>query len=133
MTPEQRQDDASCPCGSGQDFADCCGPRLAGDAPAVTAEQLMRSRYTAFARGEADYLLATWHPETRPSRVRLDPAQRWIGLRILHTDAGGENDESGTVEFVARFKTGGSGYRLQELSRFEKIDGRWYYRDGDHR
>ncbi len=93
----------------------------------------MRSRYTGFARGDAEYLLATWHPDTRPSRVRLDPDQRWIGLRILGTDAGEENDSSGTVEFVARFKENGRAHRLQELSRFEKIDGRWYYLNGDHR
>ncbi len=93
----------------------------------------MRSRYTAFARGDASYLLATWHPLTRPSRVQMDPAQHWIGLRILHTEAGAQDDDTGTVEFVARFKRNGRATRLQELSRFEKLDGRWYYLDGDHR
>ena len=123
----------ACPCGSGDNYPACCGRYLEGGETAPTAERLMRSRYTAFARGNDDYLLATWHPDTRPSRVRLDPAQRWIGLRILCAEAGGEGDTAGTVEFVARFKEGGRGHCLQELSRFEKIDGRWYYRDGDHR
>lgn len=133
MPRKQLDQDDACPCGSGADYPVCCGRYLDSDEPAPTAEQLMRSRYTAFARGASDYLLATWHPATRPSRVRLDPHQRWIGLRILRTELGGENDDTGLVEFVARGKEGGRGFRLQELSRFEKIGGRWYYRDGDHR
>ncbi len=92
----------------------------------------MRSRYSAFARGETDYLLATWHPETRPSRVRLDPGQKWIGLSIKATEAGQQEQGEGTVEFVARFKVAGKGHRLHERSRFEKIDGSWYYLDGEH-
>lgn len=92
----------------------------------------MRSRYCAFAKGEAEYLLATWHPEKRPSRVRLDEEQKWIGLSIKSTEAGQESDDEGRVEFVARFKVGGKGHRLHENSRFEKIDGRWYYLDGEH-
>ncbi|RLQ23196.1 zinc chelation protein SecC [Seongchinamella sediminis] len=120
-----------CPCGGGS-YRDCCQPFVEGDEIAPTAEALMRSRYCAFALGEADYLLATWHPRTRPSRVRLDPAQKWIGLSIKATEAGGEGDTAGVVEFVARFKTAGTGHRLHERSRFENIDGRWYYLDGDH-
>ena len=92
----------------------------------------MRSRYSAFARGETDYLLATWHPRTRPSRVRLDPGQKWIGLSIKATEAGQQEQGEGTVEFVARFKVAGKGHRLHERSRFEKIDGSWYYLDGEH-
>ena len=92
----------------------------------------MRSRYTAFAVGQADYLLATWHPQTRPLRVRLDPQQRWIGLSIKDTEAGLEADTRGKVEFVARFKIDGKGHRLHERSRFERIDGSWYYLDGEH-
>jgi SEC-C motif-containing protein len=92
----------------------------------------MRSRYTSFALREEPYLLATWHPDTRPSRVRFDEKQRWLGLKIRAMEAGGPNDDAGTVEFVARFKIDGKGYRLHEVSRFEKIDGRWYYRDGKH-
>jgi len=92
----------------------------------------MRSRYSAFVTENADYLQATWHPETRPSRVRFNPEQRWLGLSIKHCEAGQAADTGGTVEFVARFKIHGKGHRLHETSRFEKIDGRWYYRDGDH-
>ncbi|QFU75743.1 zinc chelation protein SecC [Halioglobus maricola] len=121
-----------CPCGSGGDYADCCAPYVGGAAIAPSAEKLMRSRYSAFAKGVSDYLLASWHPSTRPSRVRLDDEQRWIGLTIKDTEAGGEGDSAGVVEFVARFKVNGRGHRLHERSRFEKIDGRWYYLDGDH-
>ena len=72
------------------------------EADAATAEDLMRSRYTAYAVGDADYLLRTWAPETRPSRVRIDPAQRWLSLEVL-ASAGGLLDAAGTVEFVASF------------------------------
>lgn len=92
----------------------------------------MRSRYSAFVAQQADYLRATWHPDTRPSRVRFDPKQRWLGLRVKSTEAGGAGDDSGKVEFVARYKIDGRGHRLHEISRFEKIDGRWYYLAGDH-
>ena len=92
----------------------------------------MRSRYCGFVLCNEPYLLATWHPDTRPGRVRFDPAQRWLGLRICGTQDGGVDDVTGTVEFVARFKVDGKGHRLQEISRFEKIDGRWYYLDGVH-
>lgn len=133
MAPSSTDADTACPCGSGSDYLACCGRFLEGGETAATAEQLMRSRYTAFARCVADYLLSTWHPATRPSRVKLDAAQHWIGLRIVGTEAGGESDDFGSVEFVARFKEAGRGHRLHELSRFEKIAGRWYYREGDHR
>ena len=92
----------------------------------------MRSRYCAFVRGDEPYLLATWHPATRPGRVQLDTQARWLGLSIRATEAGGPDDMTGTVEFVARYKIDGKGTRLHEISRFEKIDGRWYYLDGQH-
>ena len=92
----------------------------------------MRSRYSAFVIEHESYLLDTWHPATRPSRVRFNTAQRWLGLSIKHCDAGQAEDDSGTVEFVARFKIDGKGHRLHETSRFEKVAGRWYYREGIH-
>lgn len=92
----------------------------------------MRSRYSAFVEEDQAYLLATWHPDTRPSRVRFDPEQRWLGLRIKSTEAGTEADEQGRVEFVARYKIAGKGFRLHEHSRFERIDACWFYLDGDY-
>jgi SEC-C motif domain protein len=125
-------DASACPCGSKLAYSDCCNRYLEKGGIAESAEQLMRSRYCAFVACNESYLLETWHPNTRPSRVRLDEKQRWLGLSIRATSAGGRDGESGTVEFVARFKVDGKGHRLHEISRFEKIDGRWYYLDGEH-
>ncbi|MFT7288661.1 MAG: SEC-C motif-containing protein [Halieaceae bacterium] len=123
----------TCLCGHGESLQQCCSRFISEGALPETAEQLMRSRYTAFALGDEAYLLDTWHPDTRPSRVRLDPRQRWLGLSIRATEAGGLDAVAGTVEFVARYKIDGKGHRLHEISRFEKIAGRWYYLDGEHR
>jgi len=96
----------------------------------------MRSRYTAFATGDDAYLLRTWHPRTRPTRVDLDPGTRWTGLTVLRTEGGGPGDEDGVVEFVARWSepSGPVGRRrgeLHEVSRFARRAGRWLY-VGDH-
>ena len=92
----------------------------------------MRSRYCAFVVCDQAYLLATWHEKTRPSKVRFNDKHRWLGLRILATDGGGEDDMTGVVEYVARYKVDGSGHRLHETSRFSKSGSRWYYLDGEH-
>ena len=91
----------------------------------------MRSRYSAYATGNESYLLATWHPTTRPAGVGLPADQKWLGLKIYETVAGGSDDREGFVEFAARFKMGGKGHRLRERSRFIYQDGRWYYVDGE--
>lgn len=131
--PSQKEDQVvQCPCGSGATYEACCAPFVYGEEPAPTAEKLMRSRYSAFAKQEEDYLLESWHPRTRPSRVTLDADQKWIGLSIKSTEAGSVTDETGIVEFVARFKVAGKGHRLHERSRFERIEGQWYYLEGDH-
>lgn len=122
MTPPESQ----CPCGNPAAYEECCGRWHAG-APAPSAEALMRSRYAAFVLGLTDYLLATWHPNTRPSDIRLDPATKWIGLDVRRHVAGNEHS---TVEFVARSKLGGRAHRLHETSRFVREAGQWYYVDG---
>ncbi|AEY88395.1 hypothetical protein SHJG_3121 [Streptomyces hygroscopicus subsp. jinggangensis 5008] len=94
---------------------------------APTAELLMRSRYSAFVKGDAGYLLRTWHPRTRPARLDLDPRMRWTGLEILDTADGSAFHSTGTVTFRASYR-GGS---LHERSRFERVDGAWVYVDGD--
>lgn len=121
-----------CPCGRELAYAKCCGRYLNGGEVPASAEQLMRSRYCGFVLCDENYLLATWHPDKRPSAVRLDDSQRWLGLSIRATEQGEPGDRSGIVEFVARFKVDGKGYRLHEISRFEKINGCWYYLDGQH-
>jgi SEC-C motif-containing protein len=87
----------------------------------------MRSRYCAFVKQDEGYLLRTWHPRTRPSRVEFDPGMRWSGLEILGTEQGSGFHSMGTVTFRASYR-GGS---LHERSRFERVDGAWVYLDGD--
>ena len=93
---------------------------------------MMRSRYSAYVIEAADYLQASWHPTTRPSRIQFNKEQRWLGLSVKNTADGGVDDDAGTVEFVARFKINGRGHRLHEISRFARLDGAWYYLDGQH-
>jgi SEC-C motif-containing protein len=89
----------------------------------------MRSRYSAYALGDEDYLLRTWHPATCPDRLGLDENApvKWLGLKILETRAGGPGDTEGTVEFVARYKVRGRATRLHERSAFEQVEGKWLY------
>lgn len=89
----------------------------------------MRSRYSAFAHGDADYLFRTWHPRTRPADVVIDPNITWTGLDVLDVVAGGPDDDSGEVQFAARFESGGRMGALRERSRFERRAGRWFYLD----
>ncbi|MFE6363332.1 YchJ family protein [Streptomyces sp. NPDC057806] len=116
-----------CPCGRSEPYETCCGRFHSGAAAAPTAEALMRSRYCAFVRGNAPYLLRTWHPRTRPARLDLDPAMKWTGLEILAATEGSAFHATGTVTFRASFR-GGS---LHERSRFERVDGAWVYVDGE--
>lgn len=125
-----RPDDLDrCPCGTGQRFGECCGPLLDGRAAAPTAAQLMRSRYTAFTVGDVAYLLATWHPSTRPRTLELDPAIAWRSLEIVRTERGGPLDRDGVVAFVARYAVDGERGAQRETSRFVRED-RWRYVDG---
>ncbi len=121
-----------CPCGSDLAYAACCGPLHAGE-PAPTAEALMRSRYSAYALGLEPYLLASWHPSTRPAALNLArelPAPRWHGLKILRYQP--LDADNAFVEFVAKYKVGcGSMQRLRELSRFRREGARWFYVAGE--
>lgn len=119
-----------CPCGSGAALDACCGPVLAGEAIPATAEALMRSRYTAYTRGDVAHLARTWHPRTRPARIEAVSGARWLGLTVRRTEAGAERDANGVVEFVARYKIAGRAHRIHETSSFEREGGRWYYVDG---
>jgi SEC-C motif domain protein len=122
---------APCPCGSGRNYADCCARYLDNNATAPDAESLMRSRYTAYTLLREDYLLATWHPSMRPAQLGLaqEAPTRWIALEVKRreqTDA-----EHASVEFVARYKVNGRAFRLHEVSRFVREDGKWFYVDGE--
>jgi SEC-C motif-containing protein len=107
---------------------ECCGRHHTGVVSAPTAEALMRSRYSAFVVGDADYLLRSWHSSTRPRTLTLDPAQRWTGLEIVSSTGGGLLHEVGTVEFRAHYEGG----VVHENSRFRREDGEWRYLDGTH-
>lgn len=89
----------------------------------------MRSRYSAFARGDAAYLLASWHASTRPPELELDPLLRWYRLDILAVSDGGILASSGTVEFRAYYRSPAGNGEQHELSRFVKERGRWFYVD----
>ncbi|UUZ44298.2 YchJ family metal-binding protein [Janibacter limosus] len=111
-----------CPCGSGRALGTCCGPLLAAEAEAVTAEELMRSRYTAHVYGNAEHLWRTWDGRTRPPEVHLDDT-RWLGPEVRQTIDGGPEDSTGIVDFIARHTDG----ELAERSEFTRRGGRWFY------
>ena len=124
-----------CPCGrtdaNGRavPYAACCGRYLDGGAAVPDAEQLMRSRYTAFVRGRTDWLQATWHPSTRPASLEVEPGQKWLGLAVRdHRVTGPDTAE---VDFVARSRLAGRASRLHVRSRFVREGGRWWFVDGE--
>ncbi|MDO8417973.1 MAG: YchJ family metal-binding protein [Agitococcus sp.] len=125
-----------CPCCSGKSYGECCNFFLGGATPALTAEQLMRSRYTAFTLEKAHYLVETHHAQSRKqdelkALKKSFKGMMWTGLEIVATQAGAETDSEGEVEFVAHFKHFGKAGRLHERSRFNKEKGQWFYVDGD--
>ena len=128
-----------CPCGRvdakqrAVAYANCCGRFVDhfNDTPAPDAEHLMRSRYSAFVCERADYLLATWHVNTRPASLDFEAGAKWLGLEVREHQATGV--DSAEVEFVARYRVAGQAVRLHERSRFVREGGRWLYVDGDQR
>jgi SEC-C motif-containing protein len=126
-----------CPCGSDVALEACCGPAISGERPAPTAEALMRSRYTAYTQKKGGYIVETHDPATRDevdekATQRWAEETEWLQLQVLSTEKGGEQDEDGKVEFVARFKdTRGREHSHHEHSTFKRVDGRWYYHDGE--
>ena len=131
MSRKKQAQGTVCPCESGRPYRDCCEPYHQG-AAAPTPEALMRSRYSAYALRLSLYLLATWHPGTRPPPDEVDLGETrtvWLGLRIVRSGQSGEDE--GIVEFVARYRVGGaSAVRLHETSRFVREHGVWFYVDG---
>jgi SEC-C motif domain protein len=125
---------AQCPCGSGSDFEECCGPIIGGK-PAPTPEALMRSRFTAFVRGDLDHIENTHASEVRENFNRSAAESTansvdWVSLEICDVSAGGEDDDTGIVEFAARFKKDGELQVHHERSNFRREEGRWVYVDG---
>lgn len=124
----------ACPCGSGEAYAQCCGPLLGLEKPAPTAEALMRSRYTAYVRNDVDYLERTLLPRKRTTfgarnTLAWNADVVWTGLRVLSA-RGGAGDEEGVVEFTASFIKADEPGGFHEVSRFRKKGGNWFYVDG---
>ena len=126
---------SKCPCGSGREYADCCGAVIEGRSDARTAEALMRSRFSAFVMKETAYLESSLHPKYRADHDR-EATQRWADnaewekLQIVDKEAGGEADDTGTVEFIAAYRQDDTSHSHHEVGRFRRHKGRWYYTDG---
>ncbi|MEE4359159.1 MAG: YchJ family protein [Desulfococcaceae bacterium] len=123
-----------CPCGSEKEYAQCCEPIILGERPAETAEALMRSRFSAYAKKITDYIVKSTHPDQRqadsPQTVE-DWAQntRWHSLNILECTDGGPEDTEGSVEFVADYTEKNKRKKHHELAQFKKKDGKWFFYD----
>ncbi len=126
-----------CPCSSNLEFNKCCEPFLKGTAKPKTAEELMRSRYSAYTEVDIEYIKNTLAPESRgdfdvKSTREWAQKAKWSGLQILSTDKGGPEDKKGTVEFVATYEFQGDGLDHHETAQFRKSDsGDWLFVDGD--
>ena len=122
----------TCPCGQDRPLEACCGPFLEGQSQPETAEQLMRSRFSAYATGNIDYICET---EENPNRDTIENWARSTSfkcLRVLSTEKGGEGDEVGTVTFEADFETQGQTGTHRETSQFAKLENRWVFVRGQH-
>jgi SEC-C motif-containing protein len=132
--PREREE-SLCPCKSWQPYGRCCLPFHQGKSKPETAEQLMRSRYSAYFFRLVDYLVETTHPETREPGLRQEIGKiihqaNWSYLSILGVAQGGKEEKRGKVEFVAEYFVDGEPYELHEISRFKRFKGAWKYLDG---
>ena len=131
MESNMSTDTAKCLCGSSLSYQQCCELLHTGLAHALTAEALMRSRFTAYAMHNGAYLLNTWEANTRPNDIDFSKdTGEWIELNIISTKKGGAKDSKGIVEFKAHFTLDGEPRIMSEISRFIKKQGRWLYLDG---
>jgi SEC-C motif-containing protein len=127
----------SCPCGSGKATDACCLPLIRGERQPETAEELMRSRYSAYVLQEVDYILGThtYGPKEEPDReatARWSQAAEWLGLEVVSTEAGTAADREGVVEFIARYRIESNDYAHHERAVFRRRDdGRWLYAEGE--
>jgi SEC-C motif-containing protein len=124
-----------CPCSSGKDLASCCEPILSGKQKAKTAEQLMRSRYTAYATGNVDWIVDSQSPDgrafvDRKATEEWSKRATWRRMEVLETKDGGEGDEEGFVDFKAHYTIGDEDIVHHEIASFRKEDGEWFFVDG---
>mgnify|MGYP001466733296 CR=1 FL=1 len=121
----------SCLCGSGLSYADCCAVYHTGERLPVTAEHLMRSRFTAYALRDVEYLLGTWDDSKRPASIDFSKeTAEWQALEIVACKKGSAKDSKGIVEFKAYYTQAGEDFFMHEISRFVKVGQRWLYLDG---
>ena len=125
----------NCPCGSELDYNDCCLPVIKGERAAATAEELMRARYTAYTRVEMDFLRTSVHPDFRQENDAAGAHEwaensEWHGLEIIATEAGGADDETGQVEFVASYTYDGKDKQYHEVAGFGRSEGGWRFTEG---
>ena len=125
----------NCPCGSGRSYADCCQPYIKGKEKAPTAEALMRSRYTAYAEHEIDYIINTCLARgekdiDKKSTRDWSEQSTWLGLRIISSEKGGPADTEGTVEFEASYERNGMKELHHETAQFKKENSEWLYDSG---
>lgn len=123
-----------CPCGSTNNLIDCCLPIIQGKKNATTAEELLRARYTAFTRGEIDFILSSHHTRTRTEVTRDEiedwsKNSEWLGLNVVQIEAGKNTDQQGIIVFSAKYKADGKEHEHWERSLFEKEDGKWKFLD----
>ena len=126
---------SDCLCCSGRAYEECCEPLLLGHQRARTAEALMRSRYSAYALAEIDYLFKTSGPQVRKdfdaeSSRQWAQAAEWKGFEILRSEGGGEKDEQAMIEFVARYQVKDAPFEHHEIAAFGRVDGEWRFMDG---
>ena len=124
-----------CPCGSNAEFISCCDPFIKGTAKPSTAEKLMRSRYSAFTVADVDYIEKTTDPSARSTFDQAGTTEwakrsQWQGLEVVKTEAGGEGDSSGIVEFIARYRIEDVDRAHHERAEFKKRNGQWFFLDG---
>jgi len=127
LDPSEVKPGRDCFCGSPKTFSSCCQPFINKQTIPSTAEQLMRSRYTAFVIEDEAYLLASWHPEHRPKELNFDPMTKWLGLKVISAKKDDSNVQAAQVKFVARYKIAGKAYRIEEDSYFIKQGPHWLY------
>ncbi|NRA13177.1 MAG: Sec-C motif domain protein [Crocinitomicaceae bacterium] len=120
-----------CPCGRNKEYEDCCAKPHHNLSNALTAEDLMRSRFTAFTKADGEYILLSHHSDTRPENsdtvVAWAKSMKWLKLEILNTTGGDENDSEGTVEFKAHYIDKGRRLFMHEDSKFVREYGNWVY------
>ncbi len=122
----------NCPCGRNKNYEACCAKAHLNLNEAITAEDLMRSRYAAFVLLKGDYLMESHHPSTRPTEekeaiINWSKSVKWKKLKVIRTNKGTASDQEGFVEFKAYYKQGIFAQHIHEHSKFVKEDGCWYY------